>query len=380
MHEKSLSDFAKNKLRALENKNLRRKPQSTVRLASGMINRGNKNLISFACNDYLGLTQHKKVKAAAIQAIEKYGTGSGASRMITGSNPLYSELERALANYHNTEAALIFSSGYLTNLGIIQALIGANDLVVFDEFSHASLIDGVKISRANFLRYAHNDIKNCAEIFSKKRAKSENAMLISEHVFSMEGTRAPISGLAEIAKAHQAWFLIDDAHGFAILEKPQKTADLWVGTLSKTLASIGGYVCAKREIIDYLQTAVRPGIYSTALPPSALATALTALEIIKSDAELTKLPLKNAKKFCAALNLPEPESPIVPLIIGDIEKTFLMSAELQEEGFFVSAIRPPTVKTARLRFTFSASHNSEQIEKLSTAVKILQKKYELNNE
>jgi 8-amino-7-oxononanoate synthase len=379
MHDNSLNDFAKNQLAIWEKKRLIRTPISTERLDYGMINRGGENLVSFACNDYLGLTQHAKVKAAAIRATEKYGTGSGSSRLITGSNPLYGELEQALANYHNKEAAIIFSSGYLTNLGIIQTLMNARDLVVFDEFSHASLIDGIKISRAHFLRFSHNDVKNCAEIFSKKRAKAENAMLISEHVFSMEGTRAPISALSEIAKTHQAWFLIDDAHGFATLEKPGHTADLWVGTLSKTLASIGGYVCAKREIIDYLKTAVRPGIYSTALPPAALAAALAALEIIKSDADLAKKPLQNAKNFCAALNLPAPESPIVPLIIGDIEKTFLMSAELQEAGFFVSTIRPPTVKTARLRFTFSAVHSSNQIEQLSAEVKRLQKKYELHN-
>ncbi len=335
------------------------------------IKRADKKLISFSCNDYLGLTTHPAVKLAASNAIEKYGTGSGASRLITGNNPLYGELEALLAKIKNTDNALVFGSGYLANIGIIPALVGKNDLIIADKFIHASLIDGCKLSGAKLLRFSHNSAIACRNILQKHRKNYTRCLIITENIFSMDGDIAPVDALCDLAANYDAWLLTDDAHGLGVIANTsKKKPHLQIGTLSKAIGSYGGYVCAENTVIEYLKEKARSLVYTTALPPASLAGAIAALQIIMKDSNLCALPLQNAQLFTRLLGLPPATSAIVPVIIGNTAKTIAAAARLEEQGFLVAAIRPPTIPigTSRLRFAFSALHNSEDIEKLAKII------------
>lgn len=330
--------------------------------------------ISFASNDYLGLSQHPEVKEAAIRAIENYGVGAGASRLVTGNHPLYAELEALLAKMKGTEAACVFASGFATNLGVITALMGKEDVVLFDRLAHASLIDGVMLSGATWLRFKHNDVEDCARLLAASRSKYRRCLIVTETVFSMDGDCAPVDELAVLAEKHDAWLLADDAHGLGVLKPDTRhpKPHLQTGTLSKSVGALGGYVCGSRALIEYLHSAARSLIYSTALPPSMLAAAITALKIIQQDDALRAAPLRHAQFFCSQLGLPQPSSAIVPLILGEEARALDAAQRLLEAGFIVSAIRPPTVPpgTSRLRFTFSALHREEDIERLCALIRV----------
>ncbi len=400
----ALDDTLREELTALEHAGRRRVPNAYARGAEAALWRGSEQLISFACNDYLGLSQHPAIKDAAMQAIQRHGLGAGASRLVTGNHPLYEELEALLAQMKGTEAACVFTSGFATNLAVISALADKQDLVLFDRLAHASLIDGVMLSGATWLRFKHNDVSDCERLLAASRANHRRCLIITETVFSMDGDRAPVAALAEIAERYDAWLLTDDAHGFGVGEErslgqkgsagarpsPErgeaaahcvgqepgagalKNNLIQTGTLSKSVGAMGGYVCGSRVLIDYLHSAARPLIYSTALPPAIVAAAIASLRLMQSEPELCELPMRNARFFCSQLGLPEPESAIVPLILGEEERALDASARLREAGFLVAAIRPPTVPpgTSRLRFTFSAMHREEDIERLCALVRI----------
>jgi 8-amino-7-oxononanoate synthase len=377
----SLSAFARNKLDALEARSLRRTLTPTRRLEGPWVERGGKRLLSFSCNDYLNLTTHPAVKAASAKAVEDYGTGAGASRLVTGDHPLLGELEQRLARLKGTEAACLFSSGYMANLGAIPTFVGPGDAVFIDETSHACLWAGARLSGATVFTFGHNNVVHVSDLLGEHRASFTNALVLTEGVFSMDGDLAPLDEISAAAQAHDAWLMTDDAHGVGVLADgrgsaalfPKARIDLQMGTLSKALASAGGYVCGDREAIDLLKTRARTVIYTTSLPPASAAAALAALDVIESDPELCATPLDKARAFTRAANLPEAQSPIVPIILGEPEAALEASRALEAEGFLVVAIRPPTVPagTARLRLAFSAGQPDDEIERLAALIRTL---------
>jgi 8-amino-7-oxononanoate synthase len=375
-----IAQMARSKLAELEAAALRRELSETGRGNAGQATRDGQRMISFCCNDYLGLSQHPQVKRAASEAIDHYGAGAGASRLVTGNHPLYDDLENRLARLKETEAALVFGSGYLANLGIPPVLTGSGDLILADELSHASMHAGMRASNADSLFYRHNDMADCQRILDEQRGHYRHCLIMTEGVFSMDGDRAPLADLCDLADRYDAWLMTDDAHGIGVLGNGRGSAaeagvagciPLQMGTLSKAVGSYGGFICAAKPVIDLLINRARSLIYATGLPPAAVAAASAALEIIENDSELIRIPMERAQRFTRQLGLPEPESIIVPLITGTAEKALAASGVLAKDGFLVTAIRPPTVPegTARLRFTFAAHHSGEDIDRLVAAVR-----------
>lgn len=367
----ALDEILTQKLQILEAKQQKRVLIPSVRHDGAYISRGGKDFISFSCNDYLGLSYHPKVIAAASEALQKYGAGAGASRLVTGECQLYGELESLLAKYNGAESACVFGSGYLANIGTIPALVGKNDLILADKLSHACIIDAAKLSGATMLRFAHNNSAHLRMLLEANRAEYQNCLIVTETVFSMDGDTAPLVELAELAKEFAAWLMTDSAHYFLPTTSHKQPATIKMGTLSKAAGSYGGYVCGSNTLIEYLKNAARSVVFSTGLPPASLAASIEALKIMRSEPERLQKPLENAKLFTSILGIPEAGSAIVPLILGENDKAVTASALLAENGFLVAAIRPPTVpeNTARLRFTFSALHMKEQIEKLCSIIK-----------
>jgi 8-amino-7-oxononanoate synthase len=365
----ALRDFARGQLAVAEERNLRRRLVETERLGSGRVRRGRKEYVSFSCNDYLGLSHHPDVIAVAREATERYGAGAGASRLVTGSHPLYAELESLLAEMKGTERAVVFSSGYLANVGTIPALVGKGDLILADRLSHACMWDGARLSGAMILRFDHNDVGHCRELLGANRGLHERCLILTETVFSMDGDRGAVEELAELARRFDAWLMTDDAHGLGVVSS--RPVDVQMGTLSKAVGSAGGYVCGAGELIAWLENRARSLMFSTGLPPASVAAAAAALRIIREDADLRSRPLANARRFTAALGRPPAESPIVPVILGEPARALGASALLERHGLLVAAIRPPSVPygTARLRFAFSALHEPEPIDRAAALLK-----------
>jgi 8-amino-7-oxononanoate synthase len=375
---RSLDDFADEKLTGLERTQLRRKPVVTAR--DGIwAERDGRRLLSFSCNDYLNLSQHPEVIAAAIEATRRFGVGAGASRLVTGNHPLYAELESRLARIKGTAAACVFGSGYLANTGIIPALAGADDLIVVDELSHACIHAGARLSGATVKPYRHADAEDAKAVLAACRGGKTHALIATDGVFSMDGDLAPLAALAELAQRFDAWLLCDDAHGFGVIGGGRGSAfadgkadvPLQMGTLSKAVGGYGGYLCASQAVIDLMHTRARTFIYSTGLPPPIVAAAIAAIDLIERDPAYAAEPLRKARLFARALNLPESQSAIVPVIIGDTDAALAASKLLRDEGYLVVAIRPPTVPagTARLRFAFTAQHSDAEIEGLAAIVR-----------
>jgi len=318
-----------------------------------------------------------------MSAIDKFGAGSGASRLITGNHPLYTKLEERLASFKHTESACVFGSGYMANSGIIPALAGQGDLVILDELGHASMHMGARASRADIATFRHNDAEDLSRILASTRSRFGRCLVLTEGVFSMDGDRAPLDTIAATTHAHGAWLMVDDAHGFGVLGSgrgsafefdPTPPIDLHMGTLSKAAGGYGAFLCASTPVIELIKNRARSLVYTTGLPPSVVAAATAAVDIIESDNTLTAKPLHHARTFCASVGLPEAESPIVPIIIGSEGATLKASASLEEAGFLVTAIRPPTVPagTSRLRVTFSAEHTDAQVSRFAAAVQKLE--------
>jgi 8-amino-7-oxononanoate synthase len=379
---RSLEEFAADKLAALERVQLRRTPAVTARTGI-WVERDGRRLLSFSCNDYLNLSQHPQVIAAAIDATKRYGVGAGASRLVTGNHPLYAELETRLARLKGTEAACVFGSGYLANTGIIPALAGPDDLIVMDELSHACIHAGAKLSGAEIQRYRHGDTSHAEEILGAHRGTKKRALIATDGVFSMDGDIAPLAALSQLAQRFDAWLLSDDAHGLGVIGGGRGSTfvngaahspiavPLQMGTLSKAVGAYGGYLCASNAVIDLMRTRARTFIYSTGLPPAVVAAAIAALEVIERDPAYAAEPLRKARLFTRALNLPDAQSAIVPVIVGDTAAALAASDRLCDNGFLVVAIRPPTVPagTARLRFAFTAPHDDSDIARLAELVR-----------
>ena len=377
---KSLDRYAQDKLEDLQRRHLRRTLTESLREDGLWIERDGKRLLSFSCNDYLNLTQHPAIKQAAIDAIEKYGVGSGASRLVTGNHPLYAQLEVRLARIKQTEAAVVFGSGYLANTGIIPVVIGREGLVLVDELSHACLFAGAELSRGKVLTFRHNDVAEARKLLAHYRSSHDHALIVTDGVFSMDGDLAPLADLLAVADEHDAWLMSDDAHGLGVVGDGRGSGivgnthiplPLQMGTLSKAIGSYGGYLCASRPVVDLIRNRARTLIYSTGLPPACVAAAIAALDLIERDQDYAATPLRKAKMFTRRVGLAEAQSPIVPVIIGDEEATLAASRMLVEEGYFSAAIRPPSVPagTARLRLTFTAKHSDQAIERLADIVR-----------
>ena len=379
MSEDSLDEFARNKLRSLERRQLKRELATVNRLDDGRVDSGGQELVSFSCNDYLGLARDSATIRASILATEQLGAGAGASRLVTGSHSLYERLESELASIKGTEDSVVFGSGYLANIGIIPLLAGKPDLILIDELSHACMLAGAKLSGASMITFPHNDAAAARTIFQSERSAHRNCLLLTEGVFSMEGDLAPLPALASLADDFDAWLMTDDAHGLGVVgggrgssfaHEAPVDVPLQMGTLSKSVGAYGGYLCASRSVCELVRNRARSFIFSTGLPPGTVAAATQALAIIREDSERVARPLKLASRFTAALGLPAAQSAIVPLVVGTNEAALEASEALRRAGFLVVAIRPPTVPqgTARLRFTFSAAQRDDDVERLISAV------------
>jgi 8-amino-7-oxononanoate synthase len=375
----TLTAFAAQKLEALETKRLRRTLVPTHRTDGIWVERGGRRLVSFSCNDYLGLSHHPAVIAAAQAAVARYGAGAGASRLVTGDHPLLAELEAKLAAVKGHEAACVFGSGYLANTGVIPTVVGPGDLLLVDELAHACIWAGAKLSGAEVRAFRHNDVDDLAAQLSVRRRPAGRALIATDGVFSMDGDMAPLDAISRLARAHDAWLLVDDAHGLGVTGGGAGTAaefrdarvDLAMGTLSKALGGYGAYVCATRPVVDLLKTRARTVIYSTGLPPASAAAALAALDVVAAEPERVAAPVARARRLTTALGLPQAQSAIVPILLGEAETALAAAADLEAQALLAVAIRPPAVPagTARLRLAFSALHTEAQVDQLAAAVR-----------
>jgi 8-amino-7-oxononanoate synthase len=377
---RSLDDFVAQKLAELDRASLHRRLAETDRLDSVWVERNGRRLLSFCCNDYLGLTHHPMLKDAAREAIARYGVGSGASRLVTGNHPLYGALEARLARLKGTEAACVFGSGYLANTGIIPALVGDGDLVLIDELAHSCLWAGARLSRADLIPFRHSDVAHLEALLGERRARHRHTLIATDGVFSMDGDLAPLPQLAAVASRYDAWLMTDDAHGIGVVGGGRGSTfahgaaidvPLQMGTLSKAVGGYGGYLCASAAVIDLIHNRARTFVYSTGLPPATVAAAIAAIDLIEREPAYAAQPLAKAQTFTRLVGLPQAQSPIVPVVIGEAEAALRASRLLETEGFLVIAIRPPTVPagTARLRFTFTAGHPDAEIVRLAGVVR-----------
>jgi 8-amino-7-oxononanoate synthase len=382
LSRQSLEDFARQKLRSLERRSLRRELATTVRSGGVIVERDGRRLISFSCNDYLGLATDPLTAAAGNAATTAFGTGAGAARLITGSHSLYRDLEQRLAMLKDSEDAVVFGSGYLANVGLIPVFAGEPDLILVDALAHSSLLTGASLSGATVVSFPHNDTAAVEKLLATRREQHRHCLILTEGVFSMDGDLAPLPELALLAREHEAWLMTDDAHGLGVVgggrgsgfahREPVRVA-LQMGTLSKAVGAYGGYLCASREVCELVRNRARSFVYSTGLPPGTVAAAAKALDIIANDSERVNRPLALARDFTTALRLPAATSAIVPIIVGSNDAALAASKSLLAAGLLVAAIRPPTVPagTARLRFTFSAAHSTDDLASLVAGVRKL---------
>lgn len=339
-----------------------------------------KKVINLSSNNYLGFATHPRMKKAAIEAIEKYGVGSGAVRTIVGNMDIHEELERKLAAFKREEAVMMFQSGFNCNAGVIQAVTGAGDLILSDELNHASIIDGSRLSKADRAVYKHSDMADLERVLTEKRANYKNVLIITDGVFSMDGDIAKLPEIVELAERFECMTYVDDAHGSGVLgESGRGTVDHFhlhgridftIGTLSKALGCIGGYVAGSGVMKEWLSHRGRPLLFSTSLPPAVVGALNEAVDILTESTEYTDRLWENSKYFKAKMNelgynIGNSETPITPVIIGEESKAMLFSRTLLENGVFVSPIVFPTVPkgTGRVRVMVTAAHTTEQLDR-----------------
>ena len=376
----SLDRFAREKLAALEGRSARRRLRPGVADARSFVPEGGERpLLAFASNDYLGLAGHPALLAAAEGALRAGGASARASRLVVGTSPECRALEAELADLKGTEAACVFGSGYHVNLGVIPALVGPEDGIYVDALAHACLFSGARLSRARVEVFPHDDVGALADRLSATRASVRHAMVLTEGVFSMDGDAASLAGIAAACRAHDAWLLVDDAHATGVMGPrgagsaaaaglDPEDVPLQVGTLSKALGGYGGYLAASEAVIDLMITRARTLIYSTGLPPATVAAARAALRVVETEPDRRRRPVAHARRVAAALGLPRPAAAVLPVPVpgGDNETALTAQVHLRERGLWVPAMRPPTVPegTARLRLSFSAAHTDEDVDRL----------------
>jgi glycine C-acetyltransferase len=346
-----------------------------------------KEVINLSSNNYLGLTTHPKLRRAAIEATRKYGVGSGAVRTITGTMKIHMELEAQIARFKHSEACVVFQSGFAANAGTVSAILGKEDLIVSDELNHASIIDGARLSRATIKVFKHKDVADCERILKETENWPGKKLLITDGVFSMEGDIADLPALCDLAERFNCIMMVDDAHSSGVLGSRGRgtidhrgvhgRVDIQVGTLSKAIGSIGGYVCGSKDLIEFLYHRARPFLFSTSHPPSVTATCQAAFELLDSEAgeNLIKKLWSNTKFFKRQLkklgfNTGKSETPITPIMVGDAAKAFEFSRELFSEGVLAMAIGFPTVPEgkARLRTIVTATHKRADLERAADVI------------
>ena len=336
--------------------------------------------INLSSNNYLGFSNHPRLKKAAIEAIEKYGAGAGAVRPIIGNMKIHDELEELLAVFKKEEAVLVFQSGFNCNAGTIQAVTEAGDLILSDELNHASIIDGARLSKAKKATYKHSDMADLERVLKETRSEYNNVLIITDGVFSMDGDIAKLPEIVELAEKYNCMTYVDDAHSSGVLGHSGRgtvdhfdlhgRVDFTIGTLSKAIGVVGGYVAGKKVTIDWLKNRGRPFLFSTGMPPAAVGAAMEAIKMLMESEEYTEKLWDNARYFkekmsVLGFNTGESETPITPIIIGEEAKAIEFSKKLFEAGVFVSPIVFPTVPkgTGRVRCMVTAGHTKEQLDR-----------------
>ncbi len=354
------------------------KPSSSR--GNGRITIDSKEYFDFCSNDYLGISNHEYLKEAAAKAISRFGTGSSASRLLSGDYSLHHSLEEKVAAFKNKEAALVFNSGYQANIGILSALFAEKDAIFADKLSHASILDGIILSGAKLIRFKHNDTEHLESLLKKKRKNFKNCLIVTETVFSMDGDEAPLKKLVALKEKYNCSLMVDEAHATGIFGKNgsgiaerdglSDKIEFIMGTFSKALGSFGAYLASSKETIDYLVNTCRSFVYSTALPPAIIAANIAALEIIEKEPQRRQKLLDQVDFFHKGLKEKNIKAlgstQIVPIVVGDNFKALDYAKTLQCKGWWMLAVRPPTVPVgqSRLRFSLSAAHDKETLTKL----------------
>jgi glycine C-acetyltransferase len=350
-----------------------------------------KKVINLASNNYLGLTTHPKLRAASLEATRKYGVGSGAVRTIAGTMKIHMELEEKIARFKNVEASVVFQSGFTANAGTVSAVLGKEDFIISDELNHASIIDGARLSRATIKVFRHKDTAHAEELLKEVAGQPGHKLLITDGVFSMDGDVAPLPALCDLAEKYGAIMMVDDAHASGVLGRNGRgtidyfnvhgRVDIQVGTLSKAIGALGGYVCGSRDLIDFLYHRARPFLFSTSHPPSVAASCIAAFDVLEQEPERIEKLWENTRYWkkelgnlgynIGGVNTPASETPITPIIIGDGKLTMDFSRELFKEGVLGTGIAFPTVPEgkARIRTIMTATHTREELDR---ALEVLQ--------
>lgn len=338
-----------------------------------------KKMIMLGSNNYLGLTNHPKVKEAAIEAVKKYGSGCAGTRLLNGNLDIHMKLEEKLASFFRKEAALTFSTGYQTNIGIITSLAGKHDVIIIDKLDHASIIDACRLSYAEVKKFKHSDMGNLEYVL--KETGNRGKLVVVDGVYSMEGDIAPLPDIVKLCRKYGARLMVDDAHGIGVLGKTgrgtvehfglEKEVDIIMGTYSKSLASIGGFVAASDEVIHYMKHTSRPLIFSASPPPASVASVIAALDIIEREPERRERLWHNTNKMLKALkqmgfDTGVAETPIIPLVMGEMDLTFLMWKTLFDEGVFVNPVVPPATTPGRclIRTSYMATHTDDMLDRV----------------
>ncbi len=343
-----------------------------------------RRVINLASNNYLGLCNHPKLAEAAVQAIREHGVGSGAVRTIAGTMRIHMELEEKIARFKNVEACVVFQSGFTANAGTVGSILGKEDFILSDELNHASIIDGARLSRAKIKVFRHKDVSHCEELLQEIEHEPGRKLIITDGVFSMDGDIGPVDQLAALAEKYGAIMMVDDAHASGVLGRNGRGSvdhfgvhgkvDVQVGTLSKAIGALGGYVCGSRDLIDYLYHRARPFLFSTSHPPSVAATCIAAFDILENEPERIERLWDNTRYFKQQLehagfdiggrSTPASETPIIPILIGDGRKTMEFSRALFAEGLMATGIAFPTVPEgkARVRTIMTSEHTRGQLD------------------
>jgi 8-amino-7-oxononanoate synthase len=376
-------------LAQLREKSLFRELRTIDEVQGAVVRIGDRFLVNFASNDYLGLSQHPSVKAAAKDAIDRFGAGSGASRLVTGTEYPHTQFEEEMAAFKSAESALLFSTGYAAAIGTVTSLVGPGDVVILDKLAHACLIDGAKLSGASVRVFPHNNVAKLKHhlAWARETYPQAKTLVVTESIFSMDGDFGDLEAIVDLKKEYQALLLVDEAHATGVIG-PRGAGwvaalglagqvDIQMGTLSKAFGASGGFICASKTLIQLLVNRARSFIYSTALPPSSAAAASAALEIVRTEAgdTLRSRLWSNARVLAECLtpdprDVPDRISPIFPVMVGDEEQSLCLARNLYANGFLAPAIRYPTVArgAARLRIALSSLHSLEQIQSLSRAI------------
>jgi glycine C-acetyltransferase len=360
-----------------------------------------KRVINLASNNYLGLCDHPKLREAAIQAVKDHGVGSGAVRTIAGTMRIHMELEEKIARFKNVEACVVFQSGFTANAGTVGSILGKEDFILSDELNHASIIDGARLSRARIKVFRHKDVDHCEELLQEIASDPGKKLIITDGVFSMDGDIGPVDKLAALAEKYGAIMMVDDAHASGVLGRNGRGSvdhfgvhgrvDVQVGTLSKAIGALGGYVCGSRDLIDYLYHRARPFLFSTSHPPSVAATCIAAFDILENEPERIERLWSNTKYFqkelagagfdIGGVTTPASETPITPILIGDGRTTMDFSRALFDAGLMATGIAFPTVPEgkARVRTIMTSEHTRAQLDQALEILTTTAKKFAILN-